>query len=122
MVYIVSQDGERIINMFQYSLRYEGQTNGRDGKITHAVCIDCGFTEAIAAYETKEDCLQIMGAYAQTVSMADGGSNFVFKMPTKEAAQETIKQYEALKELYNHAAGQVGEGLKELYETLAGGI
>lgn len=79
-----------------------------------------GETERVAEYATKEDCLQVLRMCAFSISNSEG-KNAAYELPTQEQLPEIEKVYEQLSRLYKQAAGEVSEGLKELFDVLQDG-
>lgn len=133
MFCIVDQKKEKLyfcgghINGIGYEKTYDYKTTtkGRKKEETerHVLCAYEGCAEEIAEYDTKEDCLQVLEMLAFVIEWSEK-KNIMFHVPTKEELPDRVRGYKQLYGMYQNAAGEVSEGLKELFEVLqtGGGI
>lgn len=130
MFYILSQNGERLYNMnghiegigYEETHDYKQTARGKKREETarHTLQVFDGCAEEVAEYQTKEECLKVLQIIAFTVKQAENG-NIVVQLPTQEELPENLKAWEQLQGMFNAAAGEVSDGLKELFEALNGG-
>lgn len=130
MFYILSQNGERLYNMnghiegigYEETHDYKQTARGKKREETarHTLQVFDGCAEEVAEYQTKEECLKVLQIIAFTVKQAENG-NIVVQLPTQEELPENLKVWEQLQGMFNAAAGEVSDGLKELFEVLNGG-
>lgn len=130
MFYILSQNREKLYNMnghieglgYEETYDYRQTVKGRKKEETarHTLQVFDGCAVEVAEYATKEDCLQVLRMCAFSISNSEG-KNAVYELPTQEQLPEIKKVYEQLSGLYKQAAGEVSEGLKELFDVLQDG-
>lgn len=130
MLYILSQNGERLYNMNghvegigyeeTYDYRYTSRGKKKEETARHTLQIFDGCAEEIAEYQTKEDCIKVLQMCAFAIQNA-ADHNTVYSLPTREELPEIVKTYDQLSGLYREAAGQVSEGLKEMFDVLREG-
>lgn len=130
MFYILSQNREKLYNMgghieglgYEETHDYRQTVKGKKKEETarHTLQIFDGCAEEVAEYETKEDCLQVLRMCAFAISNS-ADNNAVYELPTQEELPDRKKVYEQLSGMYKQAAGQVSEGLKELFDALQDG-
>lgn len=128
--YILSQNREKLYNMNghieglgyeeTYDYRHTAKGKKREETARHTLQVFDGCAEEVAEYATKEDCLQVLRMCAFAISNS-ADNNAVYELPTQEQLPELMKVYEQLSGLYKHAAGEVSEGLKELFDVLQDG-
>lgn len=129
MFYILSQNREKLYNLnghiegigyeetYDYKQTMKGRKRGETAR--HTICVFDGCAEEVAEYDTKEDCLKVIEMCAFTIQNAT--ENTAYSMPTKEQLPDIVKTHEQLAGMYREAAGQVSDGLKELFDVLKEG-
>lgn len=130
MFYILSQNREKLYNMsghieglgYEETHDYRQTAKGRKREETarHTLHVFDGCAEEVAEYDTKEDCLQVLRMCAFAISNS-ADNNAVYELPTREELPDRKKVYEQLNGMYKQTAGQVSEGLKELFDALQDG-
>lgn len=130
MFYVLSQNREKLYNLnghiegigYEETHDYKRTAGGKKKEETarHTICVFDGCAEEIAEYTIKEECLQVLRVCAFAISNSTG-ENAVYEMPTQEELPEILKVYEQLRGMYKEAAGQVSDGLKELFDVLKEG-
>lgn len=130
MFYILSQNGERLYNMnghiegigYEETYDYRHTARGKKKEETerHTLQIFDGCAEEVAEYQTKEECLKVLQMIAFNVKQVENG-NIMVQLPTQEELPEVLKTWEQLQGMFKQAAGEVSDGLKELFEVLNGG-
>lgn len=133
MFYVLSQNREKLYNMnghiegigYEESHVYKRTARGKKTETTihHTLQVYDGCAEEIAEYATKEDCLKVLRICAIAISNNTEG-NAVYEMPTQEELPEIVKVYDRLHEMYERAAGQANDELKEAFDILneGGGV
>lgn len=130
MFYVLSQNREKLYNLnghiegigYEETHDYKRTAGGKKKEETarHTLQVFDGCAEEIAEYATKEDCLKVLRVCAFAISNNTDG-NVVYEMPTQEELPEILKAFEYLAGMYKEAAGQVSDGLKELFDALKEG-
>lgn len=130
MFYILSQNGERLYNMnghiegigYEETYDYRNTARGKKKEETarHTLQIFDGCAEEVAEYQTKEECLKVLQMIAFNVKQVENG-NIMVQLPTQEELPDVLKTWEQLQGMFKQAAGEVSDGLKELFEVLNGG-
>lgn len=130
MFYILSQNREKLYNLnghiegigYEETHDYKSTARGkkREETIRHTICVLDGCTEEVAEYDTKEDCLKVIEMCTFAIQNSTS-ENTVYSMPTKEQLPDLVKTHEQLAGMYREAAGQVSDGLKELFDVLKEG-
>lgn len=125
MFYILSQNGERLYNMnghiegigYEEGHEYKRIVKGekKEKTVRHTLQIFDGCAEEVAEYQTKEECLKVLQMIALNVKQVENG-NIVVQLPTQEELPDVLKTWEQLQEMFKQAAGEVSDGLKELFE------
>lgn len=130
MFYILSQNGERLYNMnghiegigYEEAHDYKRTARGekKEKEVRHTLQIFDGCAEEVAEYQTKEECLKVLQMIAFNVKQVENG-NIMVQLPTQEELPDVLKTWEQLQGMFKQAAGEVSDGLKELFEVLNGG-
>ena len=130
MFYTLSQNGERLYNMnghiegigYEETYDYRNTARGKKKEETarHTLQIFDGCAEEVAEYQTKEECLKVLQMIAFNVKQVENG-NIMVQLPTQEELPDVLKTWEQLQGMFKQAAGEVSDGLKELFEVLNGG-
>lgn len=129
MFYILSQNREKLYNLNGHieGIGYEEvhdcirKNRAKEERVVrHAICVFDGCTEEVAEYDTKEDCLKVIEMCMFAIQN-NTSENAVYSMPTKEQLPDLTKMHEQLAGMYREAAGQVNDGLKELFDVLKEG-
>ena len=130
MFYILSQNGERLYNMNghiegigyeeAYDYRHTARGKKKEETARHTLQIFDGCAEEVAEYQTKEECLKVLQMIAFNVKQVENG-NIMVQLPTQEELPDVLKTWEQLQGMFKQAAGEVSDGLKELFEVLNGG-
>lgn len=126
MFYILSQNGERLYNMnghiegigYEVGHEYRRTVKGKkkEETVRHTLQIFDGCAEEVAEYQTKEECLKVLQMIALTVKQVENG-NIVVQLPTQEELPDVLKIWEQLQGMFKQEAGEVSDGLKELFEV-----
>lgn len=129
MFYILSQNREKLYNLnghiegigYEEVHDYIRRNRAKEERVVrHAICVFDGCAEEVAEYDTKEDCLKVIEMCAFAIQN-NTSENAVYSMPTKEQLPDLAKTHEQLVGMYREAAGQVSDGLKELFDVLKEG-
>lgn len=111
---------EGIGYMKKYGHKQMENARKKEGEERHTLQIFTKYGDEVAEYQTKEECLKVLQMIAFNVKQVENG-NIMVQLPTQEELPDVLKTWEQLQGMFKQAAGEVSDGLKELFEVLNGG-